>query len=118
MDLCELINRRASILVSDPWEFGTECGDGPFAGAVSRIDQSGLQILLDDPIAYQGTSYRAVVAKARQTGAALEDSLVHEVLVNMSLLPRLSREADCDRGSSSEGSVFVVGSLRLTAEQP
>jgi hypothetical protein len=54
MSTTNLLNLAVSITVSDPWEFGTECGTGPFAGTITDVASDWLIIRLAVPIAYRG----------------------------------------------------------------
>lgn len=68
---------RISIVVSDPWDFGTVHGTGPFVGVVlaekgfeEDISRNAL-IKLDAPLEYKGVLCEYFVADARSQGDSL-----------------------------------------------
>lgn len=68
MTTTHLANMSVDITVSDPWEFGTECGVGPFRGRVVAQDTDALAVTLEKPLLYQGQSLMAVVVRPRHVG--------------------------------------------------
>jgi hypothetical protein len=60
-----MVGKQASSYVSDPWEFGTACGVGPFAGSVTDQDAASVLISLDAPIRYKEVNYVCVRATPR-----------------------------------------------------
>ena len=54
-----------SIFVSDPWEFGTACGVGPFCGEIADRREGRLLVRLCIGIEYGGVQYEGVIASAR-----------------------------------------------------
>ena len=63
-----LTNLPVSLVVSDPWEFGTECGTGPFFGTVTDASTDSLIVRFTTPIVYKGRTLRCAVAKPRHVG--------------------------------------------------
>jgi len=55
----------ARIWISDPWDFGTECGVGPFEGVIVQSEPRSLLIRLDAPIDYRSTRLVGVIAQPR-----------------------------------------------------
>ena len=55
MTLTSLLNRPVAVLVSDPWEFGVQCGIGPFVGTVVGATSELLIVRLSEPILYTGS---------------------------------------------------------------
>lgn len=53
------------IFVSDPWEFGTQCGVGPFLGEIICRREDKLLIVLSSPLEYAGQHYVAMLASPR-----------------------------------------------------
>jgi hypothetical protein len=49
-DFGGLIGRRVTLLVSDPWDFGTEHGVGPFGGTIQQVQGEVLAVSLDRDI--------------------------------------------------------------------
>jgi hypothetical protein len=91
MNAESLTNVPVSILISDPWEFGTECGTGPFTGAVTDATADRLVIALSMPIKYQGKALRTVIAQPRYLGADLESMVAKPLPSNLVLLPMAIR---------------------------
>jgi len=61
---------RIAIVPTDPWDFVTENGTGPFSGtvtAVGKLNQAAAVIIrLDRPLAYKGKSAELLLASTRQ----------------------------------------------------
>jgi hypothetical protein len=53
------------VFVSDPWEFGTECGVGPFLGDLYSRSHNEILIGLRSPIKYSGRLFVAILASPR-----------------------------------------------------
>ena len=73
----KLEGMSVTIMVSDPWEFGTVHGVGPFKAKVVKIGkgESGqLKALLrlDMPIAFEGVRYEFLVAASRSVSQPIE----------------------------------------------
>lgn len=75
MSMTQLLNSVVDLSVSDPWEFGTECGEGPFSGLVTDAAKDALTVRLERPLRYQGKQLVAVVVRPRYKGEST-DSLV------------------------------------------
>jgi hypothetical protein len=46
----ELVGTCVAVTISDPWEFGTECGTGPFEGIIEEISEIRMLIKLRSPL--------------------------------------------------------------------
>jgi hypothetical protein len=82
-----IIGSRIALFVSDPWEFGTECGSGPFPGII--IDKDGIKvlILLASKISYGGRKFPACICTPRHQGKDIMDILSGEkIAANMMLI--------------------------------
>ena len=101
-----------SVLVSDPWDFGTECGVGPFRGSVVRREGMTLLIHLNVPIQYRGIELRAVVARPRYAQEILDEHLRREP-VAMNLLLTLSPERCGLDMEPRDGEVTAIGSIQF-----
>ena len=70
MTASELVGKRVKILVSDPWEFGTECGVAPFAAVVLAVEADAVLLSLEAPIEYRGarlgTSFGTAATRSSQ----------------------------------------------------
>ena len=56
------------LTISDPWEFGTECGVGPFGGDILDASSEVILLRLRRPLSYQGRQLGYAVARPRHTG--------------------------------------------------
>ena len=118
-----LIGKRAALMISDPWEFGTECGVGPFYGQltdsgterISTVDVQRVLVALERPINYSGTIYLSAICHMRHEGNSLNDLQAKlSVSVNVTFLPKapekFSEISDVDfrRGFASTGSLQIA----------
>lgn len=89
MSTTQLLNSVVDLSVSDPWEFGTECGEGPFSGRVTDVAKDALMVRLETPLRYQGKQLVAVIVRPRYTGDST-DLLVQtrRLLANFLFLTR------------------------------
>jgi hypothetical protein len=62
-----VIGKRVSVRISEPWEFGTACGVGPFSGAIADQDESRLLVALDIPINYGGDPRGTLIGYPRHS---------------------------------------------------
>jgi hypothetical protein len=70
-DLADLRGTRVTIYVSDPWEFGTANGVGPFGGTIQQADSDRLAIALDRELSFLGDTFAGLVVAFRtHSGAA------------------------------------------------
>ncbi len=75
----QLKGMRVVLTVSDPWEFGTAHGTGPFFAAIIGVDMTGdygdigkrLLLRLATVIVFEGTSCEYLVAQPRFRGDTL-----------------------------------------------
>jgi len=83
-----LIGRQAILEVSDPWEFGSEHGAGPFAASIDTASPQGLILKLASPLTYKGLIFRSVVATARHDDKPLDTITDHGFTpVNLTPIP-------------------------------
>jgi hypothetical protein len=78
-----VLNQAVNITVSDPWEFGTECGTGPFAGAITNLSAEALIIQLRSPVPYRGRVFRRVLARPRHAGDVPSKAGVAPLFANL-----------------------------------
>lgn len=78
MTASRLEGRRVEAVVSDPWEFVTEHGSGPFGATVVRVgpnswksESEALLVRLDGPLAFQGVPCEYFVASPRHATATI-----------------------------------------------
>jgi hypothetical protein len=108
-----LVGKEVQILVSDPWEFGTQCGVGPFAAVVEGAD-SELLLRLETPIPYRGVRLLSVVATPRYRADTI-DSLASagRLSANMYLLPALVTNPSDLTDQAKAGMVAAIGSIEI-----
>lgn len=106
-DFEALLNRRVSLGISEPWEFGTEVGTDPLSGHITqirrdiRVDASGTRhrelavVHLERPFAYGGLKCEFLLASPRHEGFGFADIDSQEVVAfNFSRIP--SEQASSD----------------------
>jgi hypothetical protein len=98
------------IWVSDPWEFGTDCGVGPFRATVARLDERALVARLDSPFEYKKKRWTTVTAVSRHEGQTPTDLLRGETMFANLLFS--TREVDANEARRAEDPQFAaVGSV-------
>lgn len=88
MSTHNLLNLSVEILVSEPWEFGTECGVGPFGGIIIDATAEKLLVQLSKPISYSGKTLHTVAARPRHVGDTPEAVTTKRLSANFMLLPQ------------------------------
>ena len=82
------IGKKIALLISDPWDFGTECGTGPFNGCIVDIDKEKTLIALDRTIEYSNISYYSALCQIRHEGFSMDDLRTGKTIsINAVLLP-------------------------------
>lgn len=110
MSATQLLGGLVDVSVSDPWEFGTECGPGPFSGKVTDIAVDALTVRLEAPLQFQGQELVAVVVRPRHTGESM-DLLVRSrhIVANLFFMARdfssLATLHSVEHGVAAVGSV-------------
>jgi len=107
-----LIGSIVAFVISDPWEFGTECGIGPFFGIIKDKNSGKALIYLDKTISYSGTNYSVCVCTSRHQGKDIDDILNGEkVAANMMLIStKATSFSDVDKQSQNK-SQAVIGTI-------
>ena len=120
--MSKIIGKAVALMISDPWDFGTECGVGPFYGRVTdsgtkRIADEDVQralVTLDRPINYSNTKHVSAICSVRHEGAALEDlDTGSKVSVNITLLPKEAKTFREISGDEFRKGFAAIGSLQL-----
>ena len=84
----EASGRKVLFGVSDPWDFGTQYGTGPFPGEIIATTNEAWLLKLPEPIRYQNTEFSYLVVTARHVGTSLSEvSKTSAVPVNMTPIP-------------------------------
>jgi hypothetical protein len=68
----DLLNQRVRIEISDPWDFGTECGTAPRKGVLFSLSDLRAVVELDETVVYQGLALQSVVVTSRHANRQLE----------------------------------------------
>ena len=115
MNAAELKDSQVSILISDPWEFATECGTGPFTGLVTDATEERLVIVLRSPIAYQGRTLNTIIAQSRHVGVGIGAVATGAMASNLLFLPnRLDSVAELSSSMRVAG-IAAVGTIEQLA---
>ena len=114
---------RVALMISDPWEFGTKCGVGPFYGRIvdsqvekiSHVDVEAALVELESPINYLDAVHTSAICHLRHEATSFGDVQTgRAVSVNLTLLPvkakRLSEisASDFGLGFAATGSLELV----------
>ena len=106
-----LPNREVVVMVSDPWQFGTECGTGPFVGDVVDETADTVVIAMRQSIDYQGKCLRTIVARPRHESDTVQALCVRAMPANLMLLPIEIRRASDLGPASTENGVMALGTV-------
>ena len=103
---------RVALVISDPWEFGSECGTGPFVGNIKDEDSGKTLVRFDKAISYGGTNYPLCICSPRHQGKDISDILNGEkIAANMMLISaKIESLSDVDQQSQYETQA-IIGSI-------
>ncbi|HQF84805.1 MAG TPA: hypothetical protein PLX58_07505 [Smithellaceae bacterium] len=109
-----LIGSRMALFVSDPWEFGSECGTGPFVGTIKDEDNGKALVRFDKTISYGGTDYSLCICFPRHQGKDINDILNGtRVSVNVMLISA----KDASLSDVNQQSLYKTQAVIGTIEQ-
>ncbi len=113
MTTSTLENMAVAVSVSDPFEFGSECGERPFAGAIVDATMEAALVRLDKPLEYQGKTLLAAVVRPRHVGDSIyqlqsDGKLLVNILFLLRDLTALSELGTKDDGVPAIGTTTVV----------
>lgn len=123
MNASQLLGKRVALMISDPWDFGTECGVGPFHGKISDADSERIAdvdiervlVTFEHSIKYQMVVYLSAICHIRHEGVSFDDlRRKMPVSVNITLLPIRDKrfidikDADFRKGFAATGSIELV----------
>ena len=117
-----LIGKRVALMISDPWEFGTECGVGPFYGQVSdsgtetisNVEVQRVLVALERPLNYSGAIYVSAMCHVRHAGNSFNDLQAgSHVSVNVTLLPKATQKFSEISDDDFRKGFAATGSLQL-----
>ncbi len=119
----QLTGTRVTLMISDPWDFGTECGVGPFYGKIAdigteKIDSLDIEkalINLERSIKYSGVSYVSAICYIRHEGSSF-DNLQGKatVAVNVSLTPAQAKSFTEIKDEDLRNGFEAIGSLEVS----
>ncbi|WP_146655045.1 hypothetical protein [Labilithrix luteola] len=105
--------RFVQILVSDPWEFGTACGVGPFDAVVEGIQQGRLVLRLRQGLDYGGTIFRVVAVSRYKDSIEEAFEATNDVAANLVLIHGPPRETDKLEDVVRMSGALALGSVHL-----
>ncbi len=109
-----LTGKRIEIVVSDPWDFVTDNGSGPFAAVVERVEGDAILIRLDSVVTSGGQAFEFFVVTPRSESDDLADLGLAGRTVNCNLAAisddAARSEHPCDLGSW-RGGLGLLGSI-------
>lgn len=121
MNHAPLVGMEVMIIVSDPWDFGTVHGTGPFFGEVlqtgpghNRPGKLAILFRLKTPLLYQGTSCEYFVASPRHEGEDIQSlGQGKEVSCALTMIPpRQATVLNPFDLSWWRGGIGLIGTLR------
>ena len=117
------VGEPVAFIASDPWDFVTACGSGPFTGAILRIRMNpglmttSLLVRCDLPITYAGETIRCVLIESRLAGRTLDGtSSSKDIPCNIAPIDesRAPPENLFDLSVQPAGGFFAMRNLRST----
>jgi hypothetical protein len=118
MSATNLLNLTMALVVSDPWEFGTECGTGPFIGTVTDATSESLLIQLLKPINFSGKSLRTVVVYPRHQEDTIRMTTVKAMPANFTLLPLDIQLISELSTSMTRSGIAAIGTIESKGVRP
>lgn len=117
MSTSKLVGEKVRIFVSDPWEFGTECGVGPFAAVIEAIQRDLLLLRLEVPIDYRGVRLLSVVAKPRHAPGTTDPlASAGRLATNLNFIRVLVTTLSQLDDEAKAGMVAAIGSIESVGE--
>jgi len=111
----DLLHTEVDVLVSDPWEFGTECGAGPFPGSVIEASGHCIVIRLLKPVVFDGALISTVVASARHTEDSFDTVSECMMPANLVLQDRTPDAALASATPTQHKEIAAIGSVTFRA---
>ena len=83
----DLIDSKVALVGSDPWEFVSECGAGPFQGNIKDEKSGKVLVCFNRTLLYDGIDYSVCICSARHHGKDVLNILNGEKIpVNIMLI--------------------------------
>ncbi|MBI4212248.1 MAG: hypothetical protein HY540_06385 [Deltaproteobacteria bacterium] len=103
--------KRTTLMISDPWDFVTKCGAGPFWGQSQDVDGNKVLIHLVESVTYANLTYQSAICSLRHKESLLKNG--ETIAMNMVLLPcRPTKLHDVSNNEFRKG-LAVIGSLKV-----
>jgi hypothetical protein len=97
MSLQNFVGRQVVVIVSDPWDFCSQHGTGPFSMAVEGASGDELLLRLANGLTYKGVVFDRMVATARHADDRLLMIANRDgVSVNLTPVPSLATSPQAD----------------------
>ena len=114
--MTDLVNEHLALTISDPWDFVTQNGGGPFDVIVARVSAASKRLLVraTRPLAHEGANHVHFVASPRHVGADWS-ALSHPdgLLVNLTAVSDVHAASDDPLDMSAwRGGLVLIGTLR------
>ena len=117
-----LVGRRLNVVVSDPWEFGTQHGDQPRLAVVMQAgvtangsggQSDALLLRWVEPVVYQGVECEFFVATARDRSEGFDELERGPVSLNLTRISSAQAAGDTPLDLSWwRGGVALLGDVR------
>ena len=107
------IGIRVEVMVSDPWDFVTAHGAGPFFGKITHVETAAVLVHMDVPLQDANRAYEYVVAVSRLEVDDLADLAVRGACVGCNLVgisaEAAQAESPCDLSNWRGGLALIAG---------
>ncbi|MCK5001079.1 MAG: hypothetical protein KAS23_16160 [Anaerohalosphaera sp.] len=108
---------KVEFIASDPWDFVTAVGSGPFEGLVSGVcqDKDSILVKLNEPLVFKDSVAEYLVISPRHQGYPLKGIMKgQEVCCGMMGITKEQAESDdpCDTSWWRGGGIVSTGSIR------
>ena len=115
MQFSQFFGKRVGLMVSDPWDFGTECGVGPFYGHIADLSAEQLLIVLECPIKYSNIPYLSAICQVRHEGISIADLRVKgPVSMNVTLLAVSAKRLADIKDDDLRRGIAAIGTVELS----
>lgn len=109
----DLVGRKVILMISDPWDFGSACGVGPFLGQLRDLDDERMLVVLARPISYSNAVYESAICRLRHEGTSTDELRgPARIPINITLLPtKIMNFTAMDQDLSNEG-FGAIGTIK------
>jgi hypothetical protein len=111
----DFTGKAAQLTITEPWEFGSVHGCGPFQATIKLHEDDEYMLLeLAKPITWQGTEFIRLIAATRHAGVSFARLVYRDVTCDLLMLPPEKETPDPLRDTSANDGVMLQGDLRLS----